>query len=561
MPATPGRPDEHPIGAASGVASEPMGPEIMTGGEAVVRSLLRAGVEVVFGIPGVDNLPIYDALLDAPGLRHTLTRHEQGAGFMADGYARASGRVGVCLTTTGPGALNAATPLAAAYADGSPVLLVASQTDAGLIGRGKGPPHDMRDQFGVFHSLVGNAFRVRRVEEIPRTIFAALRATRSPRPGPAYLEIPADVLRARAPVVIPPWRGPVAPVAPPETLEQAAVWLHESRRPIVIAGGGVRWSDASGELVRLAERLGAPVVTTLAGKGAIPELHPLSFGVIWGRWRAAAEIVAAADLALIVGTRLGAMDTDRWSLPLPERRIQLDIDRQEIGRNCRMDLGLVADARATLRSLSQRLEVAGLKGRQPWLRIDDYRIRAAEAVNNRPELAMVRQLEGAIPMDATVVNDAPTLGYWLAAFWPATSPQSFLMTGFGSLGFGLPAALGVRLAVPTRPILVLCGDGGLLFTGQELATAIHEGLPVVVLLVNDHAYGSVRATQERQYAGRVSQVRLTNPNFVTYAASFGFESIRVVEPDRVGPALRTAFAADRPYLIELTATYDLPPLK
>jgi acetolactate synthase-1/2/3 large subunit len=174
---------------------------------------------------------------------------------------------------------------------------------------------------------------------------------------------------------------------------------------------------------------------------------------------------------------------------------------------------------------------------------------------------MVRQLEGAIPTAATVVSDAPTLGYWLAAFWPATSPQSFLVTGFGSLGFGLPAALGVRLARPTRPVLALCGDGGLLFTGQELATAVHENLPVVILLVNDQAYGSVRAIQERQYAGRVSQVRLTNPDFVAYAASFGFESIRASAPDQVTSALRTAFRTGRPSLVELPAAYDLPPLQ
>lgn len=531
----------------------------MTGGQAVVRSLVRAGVDVIFGIPGVDNLPIYDALLEAPRLRHVLVRHEQAAGFMADGYARATRRTGVCVTTTGPGALNSATALAAAYADGSPVLLIASQTETSLIGQGKGPPHDMRDQIGVFRALAGSAHRADRVEDVPGAVFAALRATRGPRPGPAYLEIPADVLAARASVVLPQWRISPLPHASPGVLRRVVDWLAASRRPVLIAGGGVRWSEASHELSRLAERLGAPVVTTVGGKGAIPETHPLSLGVTWGRWRAVSEVVGAADLALIVGTRLGAVDTDRWSLPLPQRRIHVDLDPAEIGRNYPTEFGVVGDARAALRSLLRLLAVTGARIRQPWLALDAHKDRPLALVRDRAELDVVRRLGGAIPRSASLVSDAPILGYWLAEFWPAASPDSFFAAGFGSLGFGLPAALGVRVGVPTRPVLALCGDGGLLFTGQELATAVHERLSIVILLVNDHAYGSVRAIQEQRYNGRTSQVTLTNPDFAAYAASFGIGAARVESPAQIGPALRAAFTADRPFLVELTGTYGLPP--
>lgn len=542
------------MAASSWTDRAPPGP--VTGGQAVVRALLDAGVRVAFGMPGVDNLPIYDALADAPELRHVLVRHEQGAGFMADGYARATRRVGVVITTTGPGALNAATPLAASHADGVPVLLIASQTEASLIGRGKGPSHDMRDQLGVFRSITGWARRVTRPEAIPAAVHAALRATRGPRPGPAYLEIPSDVLTGRARAPFPRWHDRRLPRLEPGAVATAAACLAESRRPLLLAGGGVRWSGASSELAQLAERLGAPVLTTTAGKGAIPETHPLSFGVTWSRWSPAAELVREADLVLAVGTRLGAVDTARWSLPLPERLVHLDLDPAEVGRNYPTALGLVGDARAGL----YRLLAAAVPPRRPWVDVEACRGRALAPVADRPELAMVRRLRAAIPERATVVNDAPTLGYWVGACWPAPSPDAFVTAGFGSLGFGLPAALGVRAGAPDRPVVALCGDGGLLFSAQELATAVRERLPVVVLLINDGAYGSVRIIQEQQYGGRTSQVELTNPDFLAFARSFGVQATRVRSPRDVGPALAAALADGCCHLIEVNAAYGLPPL-
>jgi thiamine pyrophosphate-dependent acetolactate synthase large subunit-like protein len=535
--------------------------EHVSGGEAVIRTLQRAGVEVVFGMPGVDNLPIYDALLEADSLRHILVRHEQGAGFMADGYARAARRLGVCLTTTGPGALNAATPLAAAHADGSPVLLIASQTESNLIGRGKGPSHDMRDQLGVFRSITTWARRVDRVEVIPHALQQAIRATQRPRPGPAYLEIPADVLAARADVRYPPWRARRRPRPSVADVRTAVAWLAASERPVVIAGGGVRWSAASAELTQLAERLGAPVLTTTAGKGAISENHPLSFGVCWGRWSTADDVIAQADMVLAVGTRLGAMDTRSWSLRLPDRLIHLDIDPTEIGRNYPAQLGLVGDARATLRLLLDAFgPVSERPCRPPWLRVDEYRDEAVASLRGRPELNMVQDIASALPPSCLIINDAPTLGYWLMAFWRASTPDSFMAAAFGSLGFAFPAALGARVAEPDRPILVVCGDGGLLFTSQEMATAIREALPVVVLVINDASYGSVRIIQQQQFDGRTSQVQLTNPDFLGFAQSFGFAAVRISKPSQVVKAVRDALGTRVPQLIELAAHFGLPPL-
>lgn len=538
----------------------PLGTRVMTGGQAVIRALTHAGADTVFGMPGVDNLPIYDALLDTQRMRHILVRHEQGAGFMADGYARATGRAGICVTTTGPGALNAATALGSSYVDGAPLLLISSQTESALIGRGKGPSHDMRDQLGVFRSLVGWARHADRVEDIPAAIYSALRATQGPRPGPAYLEIPSDVLAASGSVTLRPWNPRPLPCPNYDQLHLVAEWLSKSQRPVLLAGGGIRWSRATKELLHLAECLGAPVITTTSGKGTLPEAHPLSFGVTWGRWSVAHELLGAADLVLAVGTRLGSMDTARWTLPMPERLIHLDLDPDEIGRNYSTGLELIGDARSVLISLLDILNSEQPEARKPWLSVEEFKEPSAAHVRDSLEYQVVRTLEDALPSNVTIVNDAPTLGYWLGMFWPATSPQSFLTTGFGSLGFGLPAALGVRAGDANRPVLALCGDGGILFTGQELATLVHERLPIIILLINDHAYGSVRAIQEQQYHGRTSQVDLTNPDFVAYAASFGIEGRRLDDLSQLSSVLRSAFAAGEPCLIEVQADFDLPPI-
>ena len=306
---------------------------VMTGGQAVLASIEAGGVDTIFGIPGVHTAGIYDALLDHPNLKHVMCRHEQGAGFMADGYARASGRIACALTITGPGVTNIATPLGEAQAESSPVLHVCTTLEASMVGRDVGYLHELRDQSGLVGSIVGWHRRVRRVADIPAVVADALHHMRAGRPGPASIEIPLDLVDSSSQVTIPRMvtPEPLEPVA--QVLRQAIRLLVASANPVILAGGGVVAADASKPLIEVAEKLSAPVFTTVNGKGAIPEDHPLSVGC---RWRGDASfdgLLSSADAMLVVGSRLSARNTDNWRLRLPRNIIQIDIDSRIIGRH------------------------------------------------------------------------------------------------------------------------------------------------------------------------------------------------------------------------------------
>ena len=532
----------------------------MTGGQALVRSLEAHGVTTVFGIPGTHNLAVYDALLDSP-IHHVSARHEQGAAFMADGYARAGGQVGVCLSTTGPAALNTLTPLGTAYSDSSRVLCIASQIQAEFLGREKGLLHECSGQSGGFQAVTKWRQTATTVDAIPWLVRDAFAQLGSGRPRPAALEIPCDVLDAAGRPALPAPLETELEQPGPEELSRACDLLVKAQRPVIWAGGGLIRAGASDALTRLAERLQSPVFTTTLGKGAIPEDHPLSAGNTLLH-PAGRDYLQTCDLMLAVGTRFKEIETERWRLKLPERLIHMDIDPAEIGRNYEVSAAVVGHARPALEGClelcrgaaparDRAREVKELRGRI-W---SECRQRAPAAVE------LVECLRAALPRESVLVCDLTAAASWchhlLEVYEPATFHSPW---GFCTLGFGLPAAIGAKLAQPRRPVVLLSGDGGFLFNCQELATAVECGLPLVMMVFNDRGYGVLRPQQMARY-GRTHAADLVNPDFAALAKAFGAGALRVERLEDLPRNLTKALSQPAPCLIEVTAPIPWPPIE
>ena len=531
----------------------------MTGGEAVVRSLAAHHVDTVFGIPGTHNLAIYEALRQTGGIRHILARHEQGAAFMADGYARASGKVGVCVSTTGPAALNTLASLGTAYSDSSPVLCIASQIPAAGIGLDKGFLHECQDQLASFAPVTKWRARADTVDEIPEVMREAFVQMQTGRPRPTAVEIPCDVLDESADLSISAAGSAQRPAADAEQVEQAARLLRAARRPVIWAGGGAISSEAGPELRQLAERLQAPVFTTVLGKGVLPEEHPLAAGNALLH-PAARAFLAECDLMLAVGTRFTEEETDAWGLRLPDTLIHIDIDPEEIDRNYAATVGIVADARAALQEFNAQLQDLHTRERGKAVEIANMRqaiwrycqVRAPEGAE------LVQTLRTALPRETIVVSDLTVAAYWCRRLLDIYEPRTYIYPwGFCTLGFGLPAAIGAKVAQPNRPVVVLCGDGGFMFNCQELAAAVQHSLPLVVLVFNDSAYGVLRPQQEVRYGG-AHEVDVVNPDFMALAGAFGVDGCRVDSIEQLGPTVAKAIEADKTTVIELPGTLPWP---
>jgi thiamine pyrophosphate-dependent acetolactate synthase large subunit-like protein len=509
---------------------------------------------VVFGIPGVHTLDIYDALYDQPQIRHIVARHEQGAAFMADGYARASGKVGVALVITGPGVTNASTAVGGAYADGSPLLLISSEVDSRQ--RGKGNLHELKDQLGMMQAITLWNARAESVAQIPSCVHEALQRIAAGWPGPVHVEISTDVLASEEEVEFRPRLAPEERAADPAEVSRAAALLRGAQHPLIFAGWGVTALGANAELTALAERLQAPVLSSPIGKGAIPEDHPLALGSAWREGERMTHLVQGADVVLAVGTRLGPMEV-RGAMPWPHL-IHIDPQLDTIGRCYPAEVGLVGHPRAVLSQLLERVGPAA----RPRLaeEVAAAREEIAAAFESRAPEAwrLLADIRSAIDRESIVCLDMTLPAYWASAYFPVYGPRTFLDPyNFMALGFGLPAAIGAKIACPERPVVALCGDGGLLFTVQELATAAHYGLDLTIVLFNNDGYGAIRRHQQRRYDGRVIDADLTNPDFVRLAEAFGAQARRLASPSEVGPALRQAQSARGLWLIEVPI-HDLP---
>lgn len=529
-----------------------------SGAHALIEALLAEGSDVLFGIPGVGTLPVYDAMLDHPELRHVETRHEQGAIFMADGYARASGRVGVAFTSGGPGALNTVTAMSSSFNDSVPVLHIMNENPAEVRRKGRGHFHDMSDQFGIFRSVSDFGIQVTLADEIPAAVHQAMFALRNRRPRPAVVEIAAEAfsVTTEAEVVTAARRDPRRP--DPAAVTTATGLLAGAERPVIWAGGGIATAEAAQALVRLAERLGAAVITTQKGKGAMPADHPLHIGN-WANERPVRELIARSDVMLAVGTRFSYFPTGGWSLEIPCPIVQVDVDPANIGLNYRADVAVVADATLALEAIDAALIAAGFPGR-PWRDSEVAEVLELidRAVGNPIERQVLDQIRSVLPQEALVFNDPTTIAFWARSLWRAWLPRTwFVPSGFGTLGSSMPTAIGAKIARPEVPTVCLIGDAGIMFTIQDLMTAVQERVPIVVMVFNDRGYGVERRHQDHLY-GRRNAVDITPPDFVALANAFGARGVLVDDLSEVGSALESVLDADGPVLIEVPNTFGHP---
>jgi acetolactate synthase-1/2/3 large subunit len=499
-----------------------------TGGHVVVESLAALGADVAFGVPGVHALAMWEALRTSGDVKPIVTRTELCAGFAADGYARSSRRAAPLLLSTGPGALNSLTAMMEAASSHVPVVAISSQIPRELLGTHRGYLHKLDGQLASFAPIVKHAARAESAEAIPELLAQAYEVATAPPSGPVYLEIPVDVLRGEAGNV------PVAEIhtepvtvrpAPPGPTAEAARLLAEAERPVLWAGGGVLRSGGQAELLALAERLDAPVVTTFMGKGAIDEAHPLAAGSGCDE-AAVLELLAGADVVLCVGTELGADTTAQYELRFSGRLIHLDAAPERIGVSYPA-LPLVGDAQATLRALGIALPAPAdgngrlRDGAERVARVRE-RIAAGLAAQSRDgERALLVAVEDALPADAITAWDMTILAYWAAAHMRMRPGQQFLYPfGSGTLGYAWPAAIGAAVANPGRKVLAVCGDGGLAYGLAELASARQHAVDATLLVVDDGGYGILREYQRDDF-GETVAVDLVQPDLLRTAEAFG----------------------------------------
>jgi thiamine pyrophosphate-dependent acetolactate synthase large subunit-like protein len=528
---------------------------VRNGGAAVVEALAAEGVEVVFGIPGTHSLELYRALADS-GLRHVTTRSEQGAGYAADGYARSSGRPGVCFVTSGPAVNNIAAPVGTAHADSVPMLVVAPGPPRGREGADVGELHEMRDQRGSMAGVAERAVRVSSPAEAAAVVRETFAHWRSHRQRPVFLEVPLDVLTESWDGTMPPAPEPTGPPAlEAAVLASAGSRLAAAQRPAVLAGRGSL--AAADELAELAGLLDAPVVTTVNGKGAVPEGHPLSVGASV-RLAPAQELLTDADVVLVVGTGLSDAELWGWQPDLTGTVIRVDLEAGQLAKNLTPTTGLHGSARDVLAGLLAEVRPAP----RPVERADGAgaaaRARkacaAASAAEAGPWAELNEALAAALPAGTVVAGDSSQVTYYgTAHHWPAELPNRLLYpTIYATLGYGLPAAVGAAIADPGTPVIALVGDGAAMFSVAELATAVQERLPIPVVVVNDHGYTEIRQGMVRAGIPPLA-VDLHTPDFAALGRAMGGEGVQVRSLPDLVRAVRTALDADRPTVIEVDA--------
>ena len=531
------------------------------GGAAVVETLATHGVDAVFGIPGTHNLEIYRHLPGA-GIRAVTTRHEQGAGYAAEAYARVSGRPGVVVTTSGPALTNALTAAATAYAESQPMLLLSTGMPTGTEGRDLGQLHEIRDATAAMAALIGNSRRVYSPDEAAAAVTEAFASFTGRRPRPAHVEIPIDVLEQS-------WTGETtrartvpAPRPDPEGVRRAAEALVGAARPLIIAGGGA--VDAQAALTALAEALGAPVATTVNGKGVVDEAHPLSVGASI-RLRALQKAAADSDALLVIGSELG--DSDLWGGTITGQTvIRCDVDPAQLDKNCRADHVLLGDANAIATDLLSALadtgpadgaaSVAGSAlpsaGQAGAERATDLRqaCRAEAAIDAGPYAEIAAAMRAALPADAVLAGDSSQATYFGAVhFFDVPAARRFCYTpGFATLGYGVPAGLGAAIARPGSPSAVLIGDGALMFSVQELATLVEQRLPVPIVVVDNGGYREIRDQEAARGIAPIG-VDLHVPDLAALAVAMGGRGVRTTSSADLPDLISDALGAECPTLV------------
>ena len=517
---------------------------------------MKEGVEVVFGIPGIQIYGIVAALRDEPGIRMITTRHEQATTYMADGYARASGKPGVALVVPGAGLYNAAAGLTNAYSRSTPVLLVAGQIPRGAIGKNLGAVHEIANQPDAVRSVTKWQRLALRPREIPDAVFEAFRQMRTGRPRPVLLEIPPDAGVEREEVEL---RSParISRIVPSqEDLREAARIIAGSNSPLIFAGGGVARSDAEEALVKLAESTNIPVVTSSGGKGTMPDSHPLSYGSCFSprgdrqEMNQLYEVMQSADVVIGIGARFSLGNPAGESSTL----VNINIDDAELTRVQSNTIPLHGDAKATIEALIPLLTEAGAGERPSPAEavaaarslIAYYDIRLKE-----PQYAVLEAIQDAIPEDAFVVWDVTQFGYYARTHYKVSRPKTYIDSGYSfNLGYAFPTALGAKVARPDRPVVCMAGDGGFIFNAVELATAVKYGINVVVVVFRNDSYGNVARDLNELFGGAYG-TDLHNPDFVKFAESFGAVGMRANDPLELGTLIPLALQREAPVVIDV----------
>ena len=525
---------------------------LSSGGEAIVSGLVAHGVDTVFGLPGAQIYGLFDAFQQAQ-LKVIGARHEQACGYMAFGYARATGRPGVFSVVPGPGVLNAGAGLLTAFGANEPVLCLTGQVPSDFLGKGRGHLHEMPDQLATLRTFVKWADRIEYPANAPALVARAFQEMLSGRRGPASLEMPWDVFTQKVEVGAAEIfdRFP-APQPDPDRIKSAASLIAASKAPMIFVGSGA--IEAGDEILELAELIDAPVVAFRSGRGIVSNAHELGLTMA-----AAYRLWPTTDLMIGIGTRLELPTMTRWPYrPDGLKSIRIDIDPSEM-RRFTPDAAVVADSKAGTSELLAALRKAGYaktSGRRAAIR-EASAAALKEIQKIQPQMAYLNILREVLPSNAIVTDELSQVGFASWYGFPVYEPRTFISSGYqGTLGSGFPTALGAKVAHPERPVVAITGDGGFMFGVQELATAVQFKIGVVVLVFNNNSYGNVRRDQRERFEGRVVASDLVNPDFVKLAESFGVGAARVTSPDHFRPALEKALADGGPYLIDIEVPRD-----
>ncbi|HKZ90061.1 MAG TPA: biosynthetic-type acetolactate synthase large subunit [Thermoplasmata archaeon] len=529
----------------------------MKGARAAIEMLKEHGVKVAFGHPGGAILPFYDELYDS-GIRHILTRHEQNAAHMADGFARVLKRPGVCIATSGPGATNLITGIATAYMDSSPIVAITGQVATSVMGN---DAFQEVDTFGIMMPIVKHNWRIEKAEDIPRVFREAFYLCTHGRFAPVHIDLPLDVQRDEVPEAA----LKVAHVPRKQTkkdlsrLLDAIRFIEEAEAPVILVGGGGRWSQAGQEVLRLAELIHAPVVTTLMGKGSVPEDHPLVLGPVGMHGKmVATHTMSSGDTIIALGTRFSDRSTGKLSeFGKQQRIVHVDIDSSEVGKNVPHVVGLVGDLYTVVHALIAGLEKRALRKQTEWTeRVGQWKRECACDFNHsgHPLLPqkIIWELNRLLPDDAILTTEVGRHQMWAEHFFDVRRKRMFITSGgLGTMGFGFPAALGAKIAAPGRFVMDLAGDGSFQMTMKELATARQNGINVGVLIMNDSSLGMVWQWQKMWYNERYSGVDLGKiPDFVKIAEAYGCDGVRVERQGDLPDAIGRAMEADAPFVID-----------
>lgn len=533
----------------------------MRGGEALIKSLKDQGVDVVFGYPGGQVLPLYDMIYDSD-LRHILVRHEQCAAHAADGYARASGKVGVCISTSGPGATNLVTGIATAYMDSSPIVAIAGQVPSWLIGN---DAFQEVDTIGMTMPITKHNFQPLTAEEIPETIKSSFFIAGTGRPGPVVIDLTKDAqeqelefnedIKIDLPGYKPTQKGH------PLQIKKAASLIQGAKKPVILAGGGVILSRSSKELLELSELINAPVTTTLLGKGCFPEDHDLALGMLGMHGRRPANFaVDDCDCLIAVGCRFSDRTTGKVDeFAKNAKIIHIDIDPAEIGKNVDVEIPIVGDAKIILSNLVKAVSQsrATLKNGEWTNHLKKFKMSSIPKISFddiplKPQQVM-KEIMQAVDEDTIMTTDVGQNQMWMAHYYLSRKPRTFLSSGgLGTMGFGFPAAMGAKLAKPESDVVAVCGDGGFLMVCQDLATIKEYDIPVVVCVLDNRYLGMVAQWQNLFYEKRFSHTHLGEvPDFVKLAEAFGVNAQRVEKPGEMRETLKNAINSGEPTLIDV----------